>query len=114
MLALTTEVALANLVCAYVLVRNLRYQKDLVDQRCNLSERRLARILLQLAHLEALEPREVTIPKVNQETLAEMVGTTRARVSFFMNGFKHSGFIDYSLKSRELLVRPSLLHFYAE
>jgi CRP-like cAMP-binding protein len=114
MLTLSQEVEMANLVCAYVLARNLRYQKDLVDQRCNGSEMRLARLLLRLAHFEAPEPRETAIPIISQGILAQMVGTTRSRVSFFMNGFKHSGYIEYSLKSNEVRVRPSLLDFYAE
>ena len=75
---------------------------------------RLARILLRLANLEALEPRETAIPNISQGILAEMVGTTRSRVSLFMNGFRHSGFIEYSLTSDEVRVRPSLLDFYAE
>ena len=114
MLALSEEIGLANLVCTYVIARNLRYQKDLVDQRCNRSEKRLARALLGLARLEALEPRETTIPKFNQAMLAEMVGTTRSRVSFFMNEFKDAGLIDYSSTSKEVRVLPSLLNFYAD
>jgi CRP/FNR family transcriptional regulator, cyclic AMP receptor protein len=114
MLALSEEAELAKLVCTYVIARNLRYQRDLVDQRCNRSEKRLARVLLGLARLDALEPRETAIPKVNQAVLAEMVGTTRSRVSFFMNGFKDAGLIDYSLKGNELRVRPSLLTFYTD
>ena len=106
MLTLSQEVEMANLVCAYVLARNLRYQKG--------SEMRLARLLLRLAHFEAPEPRETAIPIISQGILAQMVGTTRSRVSFFMNGFKHSGYIEYSLKSNEVRVRPSLLDFYAE
>ena len=113
-LALSEEVALANMVCTYVITRNLRYQRDLVDQRCNRSEMRLARALLGLARFEALEPRETAIPKINQAMLAEMVGTTRSRVSFFMNGFKDAGFIEYSLKGNEVRVRPSLLNFYSD
>ena len=74
MLALGKEARLANLLCTYVITRNLRYQRDLVDQRSNRSEKRLARALLGLAHLDALEPRETTIPKINQSLLAEMIG----------------------------------------
>ncbi|MDR3753131.1 MAG: Crp/Fnr family transcriptional regulator [Terracidiphilus sp.] len=114
MLALSEEAGLAKLVCTYVITRNLRYQRDLVDQRCNRSEKRLARALLGLARLDALEPRETAIPKINQTMLAEMVETTRSRVSFFMNGFKDAGLIDYSLKGDELRVRPALLNFYAD
>jgi CRP-like cAMP-binding protein len=114
MLALSEEAGLAKLVCTYVITRNLRYQRDLVDQRCNRSEKRLARALLGLARLDALEPRETAIPKINQTMLVEMVGTTRSRVSFFMNEFKDAGLIDYSLKSDEVRVRPSLLNFYTD
>jgi CRP/FNR family transcriptional regulator, cyclic AMP receptor protein len=113
-LTLSEEVGLANFLCSYVITRNLRYQRDLVDQRCNRSEKRLARALLGLARLEAVEPREALIPKINHTVLAEMVGTTRSRVSFFMSGFKNAGFIEYSLKGNEVRVRPSLLSFYSE
>jgi CRP/FNR family transcriptional regulator, cyclic AMP receptor protein len=113
-LTLSEEVKLANFLCSYVITRNLRYQKDLVGQRCNRSEKRLARALLGLARLDALEPREALIPKINHAVLAEMVGTTRSRVSFFMSGFKNAGFIEYSLKGNEVRVRPSLLSFYSE
>jgi hypothetical protein len=74
----------------------------------------LARILLRLAHLETLEPCETAIPIISQGILAQMVGTTRSRVCFFMKGFEHSGFIDYILASKEVRVRPSLLDFCAE
>jgi CRP/FNR family transcriptional regulator, cyclic AMP receptor protein len=114
MLALREEMGLANLVCSYVIARNLRYQEDLVHQRCDRSEKLLARVLLGLARLEAREPREITIPKINQATLAEMVGTTRSRVSFFMNAFKDAGFIHYNLRTSELRIHPSLLKFYKE
>lgn len=114
MLALSEEVELANLVCAYVIARNIRYQKDLVDQRCSRSKERLARTLLGLARLEALEPRETAIPKINQAMLAEMVGTTRSRVSLFMNGFRDAGFIEYGPQSSEVRVHPSLLNFYTD
>lgn len=114
MLALGEEAGLAKLVCTYVITRNLRYQRDLVDQRCNGSEKRLARALLGLARLDALEPRETAIPKISQAMLAEMVGTTRSRVSFFMNGFKDAGLIDYGLRDNELRIRPSLLAFYTD
>ena len=97
-LALAKQVKLANMFWAYVLARNIRYQQDLVDQRCNPSEKRLARILLLLAHFDGHGSPEAQIPKISHETLAEMVGTTRSRVSFFMNRFKESGFIYYGHK----------------
>jgi CRP/FNR family cyclic AMP-dependent transcriptional regulator len=86
----------AELFTAYLLSRNVRVEEDLVDQLFNSSEKRLARILLLLAHF-GKEPRpESVIPKVSQETLAAMVGTTRSRVSFFMNRFRKMGFIHYN------------------
>ena len=114
MLAMEHEVTLANAFSAYVLTRNLRYQQDLVDQRCDMSEKRLASLLLRLARPEANGPREMTIHKLNQGTLAEMVGTTRSRVSFFMNRFKDSGYIDYSSKSHAVRVRQSLMDSYTQ
>jgi len=86
----------AELFIAYLLTRNVRIEEDLVDQLFNSSEKRLARILLLLAHF-GKEPRpESVIPKVSQETLAAMVGTTRSRVSYFMNRFRKMGFIHYN------------------
>jgi CRP-like cAMP-binding protein len=113
MLALAREVTLATAFCAFVLARNIRYQQDLVDQRCNLSEKRLAHILLLYAHFDGQSPPEIVVEKINHETLAEMVGTTRSRVCFFMKKFKDAGFIDYSLKNQELQINHSLLAFYA-
>src|SRR5579871_1472948 len=98
LLALARQVKLANVFWAYVLASNGPYQQDLVDQHCSPSEKRLARILLLLAHYDGNEGPETTVPKISHETLAEMVGTTRSRVSFFMNKFKESGFIYYEHK----------------
>jgi len=94
---------------AYLLTRNIRYEEDLVDQLFNSSEKRLARILLLLAHFGKEGTPEVAIPKISQETLAEMVGTTRSRVSFFMNRFRKLGFIDYHTGDG-LQVHSSLLN----
>jgi Crp-like helix-turn-helix domain len=88
--------------------RNIRYEEDLVDQLFNSSEKRLARVLLLLAHFGKEGKPETVIPKISQETLAEMVGTTRSRVSFFMNRFRKLGFIDYDGGSG-LQVHSSLL-----
>jgi len=110
-LALAKQVKLANMFWAYVLARNIRYQQDLVDQRCNPSEKRLARILLLLAHFDGHGSPETQIPKISHETLAEMVGTTRSRVSFFMNRFKESGFIYYGHKGGVMRVHRTLLAF---
>jgi Crp-like helix-turn-helix protein len=78
-----------------LLTRNIRYEEDLVDQLFNSSEKRLARILLLLAQFGKDGKPETVLPKMSQESLAEMVGTTRSRVSFFMNRFRKLGFIDY-------------------
>jgi CRP/FNR family cyclic AMP-dependent transcriptional regulator len=94
--ALHREHALSDMFVAYLLARNIRYEEDLVDQLFNSSEKRLARVLLLLAHFGKDGVPEVVVPKISQETLAEMIGTTRSRVSFFMNRFRKLGFIDYS------------------
>ena len=82
------EHAFSDMFVAHLLTRNIRYEEDLVDQLFNSSEKRLARILLLLAHFGKEGQPQVAIPKISQETLAEMVGTTRSRVSFFMNRFR--------------------------
>src|ERR1700692_955074 len=103
------EHAFSDMFVAYLLTRNIRYEEDLVDQLFNSSEKRLARILLLLAHFGKDGMSGVTIPKISQETLAEMVGTTRSRVSFFLNRFRRLGFIDYQARD-ELQVHSSLLN----
>jgi CRP-like cAMP-binding protein len=90
------ERAFSDMFVEYLLTRNIRYEEDLVDQLFNSSEKRLARILLLLAHFGKDGKPEVTIPKISQETLAEMVGTTRSRVNFFMNRFRKLGFVRYN------------------
>jgi CRP/FNR family transcriptional regulator, cyclic AMP receptor protein len=80
----------------HLLCRNIRYEADLVDQLFNSSEKRLARILLLLVHFGKESRAETVVPRVNQENLSQMVGTTRSRVSHFMNKFRKLGFIDYS------------------
>ena len=107
MQALHREHALSDLFVAYLLTRNIRYEEDLVDQLFNSSEKRLARVLLLLAQFGKEGSHEPVIPKISQETLAEMVGTTRSRVSFFMNRFRKLGFIHYN---GGLQVHNSLLH----
>jgi CRP-like cAMP-binding protein len=81
------------LFLTYLLARNIRIQEDLVDQLFNSSEKRLARILLLMAHFGKEGKPEAVIPKISQETLAEMIGTTRSRVSFFLNRFRKLGFL---------------------
>src|SRR5438045_4822407 len=95
MLALHREQACSDLFVAYLLARNIRYEEDLVDQLFNSSEKRLARILLLLAHFGKEDTPETVTPKISQETLADMIGTTRSRVSFFINRFRKLGFVDY-------------------
>ena len=90
------EPAFAELFIAHLLVRNSRVEEDLVDQLFNSSEKRLARILLLLANFGKEGQPEPIIAKISQETLAEMIGTTRSRVSFFMNKFRELGLIDYN------------------
>jgi CRP/FNR family cyclic AMP-dependent transcriptional regulator len=103
--------ALSDLFVAYLLTRNIKYEEDLVDQLFNSSEKRLARVLLMLAHFGKEGKPESVIPKISQETLAEMVGTTRSRVSFFMNRFRKLGFIDYAGGAEGgLQVHSSLLN----
>jgi CRP/FNR family transcriptional regulator, cyclic AMP receptor protein len=103
------EHAFSDMFVAYLLARNIRYEEDLVDQLFNSSEKRLARILLLLAHFGKEGKPEVAVPKISQETLAEMVGTTRSRVSFFMNRFRKLGLIDYHAGDA-LQVHSSLLN----
>jgi CRP/FNR family transcriptional regulator, cyclic AMP receptor protein len=107
MLALHREHTFSDMFVAYLLERNIRYEEDLVDQLFNSSEKRLARILLLLARFGKDGVPENVVPKISQETLAEMVGTTRSRVSFFMNRFRKLGFIHYN---GGLQVHSSLLN----
>jgi CRP/FNR family transcriptional regulator, cyclic AMP receptor protein len=107
MLALGREHRLSDVFTAYLLGRNIRYEADLVDQFFSSSEKRLARMLLLLAHFGKESTPETVVPKISQETLAEMVGTTRSRVSFFMNKFRKLGFIHYN---GGLTVHSSLLN----
>jgi CRP/FNR family cyclic AMP-dependent transcriptional regulator len=103
----------AEAFMSYLLKHSVRVQEDLVDQLFNSSEKRLARALLLLAHFGKEGKPETVIPKISQETLAEMVGTTRSRVSFFMNKFRKLGFIDYkggSPRDGGLHVHSSLLN----
>ena len=109
MKTLHEEHELSDLFVVYLLTRNIRYEEDLVDQLFNSSEKRLARILLLLAHFGKEGKPETLIANISQETLAEMIGTTRSRVSFFMNRFRKLGFIDYHAGD-ELRVHSSLLN----
>jgi CRP-like cAMP-binding protein len=105
--ALHREHTFSDMFVAYLLARNIRYEEDLVDQLFNSSEKRLARVLLLLAHFGKEGVPETVVPKISQETLAEMIGTTRSRVSFFMNRFRKLGFIHYN---GGLQVHSSLLN----
>jgi CRP/FNR family transcriptional regulator, cyclic AMP receptor protein len=104
---LHSQPAFAESFLQYVLTRNIRIEEDLVDQLFNSSEKRLARVLLLLANFGKEGKPEPVIPKISQETLAEIVGTTRSRISFFMNRFRELGFIEYN---GGLKVHSSLLN----
>ena len=103
---LHSEPAFSELFLHYLLSRNIRIEEDLVDQLFNSSEKRLARVLLLMANFGKEGKGEPVIPKISQETLAEIVGTTRSRVNLFMNKFRKLGFIEYN---GGLKINPSLL-----
>jgi CRP/FNR family cyclic AMP-dependent transcriptional regulator len=105
--ALHRERKLSDMFVAYLLARNIRYEEDLVDQLFNSSEKRLARLLLLLAHFGKEGAPQSVVPEISQTTLAEMVGTTRPRINFFMNRFRKLGFIHYN---GGLQVHSSLLN----
>ena len=105
--ALQREPEFSQLFMAYLLTRNSRIEEDLIDQLFNSSERRLARLLLLLANFGKEKTPQPIDTKISQETLAEMIGTTRSRVSYFMNKFRKLGFISYNGK---IEVHTSLLH----
>jgi len=107
MAVLHREHAFSDMFVAYLLARNIRYEADLVDHLFNSSEKRLARILILLAHFGKDGKPEVAIPRISQEMLAEMVGTTRSRINVFMNRFRKLGFVRYN---GELEVHSSLLN----
>src|SRR6202142_1435986 len=109
--ALHREHEISDMFVAYLLARNIRYEEDLVDHLFNSSEKRLARILLLLAHFGKEGKPETVVPKISQEVLAEMIGTTRSRVSFFMNRFRKLGFIEYN---GEIRVHNSLLNIFLQ
>src|SRR5271170_479016 len=101
------EHAFSDLFLKFLLIRSMKTQEDLVDQLFNSSEKRLARVLLLMAEFGTPGEPETLIPKITQESLAEMIGTTRSRVSFFMNRFRKLGFIEYRGRIR---VHKSLLN----
>jgi CRP-like cAMP-binding protein len=104
---LREDPSFAELFLTHVLSRNIKIEEDLVDQLFNSSEKRLARVLLLLANFGQKSTPKTTIPKISQETLASIVGTTRSRVNFFMNRFRKLGFIDYN---GGLKIHSSLLN----
>jgi CRP-like cAMP-binding protein len=105
------EPELSEMFTAFLLARNARIQADLVDQLFNSSEKRLARILLLLAQFGKESKPETVVPKISQEVLAEMIGTTRSRVSFFMNRFRKLGFVEYN---GEIRVHNTLLNIFLQ
>jgi CRP/FNR family cyclic AMP-dependent transcriptional regulator len=109
MQAMSVEPTLSAMFVKYLLKRNIRYQDDLVDQLFNSSEKRLARILLLMAQFGKEGVSEMSVPRLNQKTLSEMVGTTRSRVNFFMNRFRKLGFVQYDVGDK-LCIHSSLLN----
>jgi CRP/FNR family cyclic AMP-dependent transcriptional regulator len=107
--AMNREPKLSAIFVKYLLKRNIRYQDDLVDQLFNSSEKRLARVLLLMAQFGKEGVPDLLVPRLSQETLAQMVGTTRSRVNFFMNRFRKLGFINYDT-GNNLQVHSSLLN----
>jgi CRP/FNR family transcriptional regulator, cyclic AMP receptor protein len=107
--AMNLQPKLSAMFMKCLLKRNIRYQDDLVDQLFNSSEKRLARVLLLMAHFGKEGVSEMSVPRLSQETLAEMLGTTRSRVCFFMNRFRKLGFINYDV-GNNLHVHSSLLN----
>jgi CRP/FNR family cyclic AMP-dependent transcriptional regulator len=105
------EQELSEMFMSFLLARNARIQADLVDQLFNSSEKRLARILLLLAQFGKESKPETVVPKISQELLAEMIGTTRSRVSFFMNRFRKLGFIEYN---GEIRIHNTLLNIFLQ
>ena len=110
MRVLHDEPAFSELFLSYILSRNMRLEEDLVDQLFNSSEQRLARVLLLMANFGKEGKPEPVIPKISQETLAEIVGTTRSRISFFMNKFRKLGLIEYNGTLDGLEIHSSLLN----
>jgi CRP/FNR family transcriptional regulator, cyclic AMP receptor protein len=106
---LHAEWALSDQFIKYTLSRYIRAEEDLIDQLFNSSEKRLARTLLLLARYREQDKPEITVPDISQETLAEMIGTTRSRVNLFMNKFRELGFIEYGVKRRGMQIHMSLL-----
>ena len=106
MRALHEDQQFSELFTTYLIQRNIRLQEDLVDQLLNSTEKRLARLLLILANYGTEERPERIVPRINQETLAEMIGTSRTHVNFFMNKFRQLGFIDYN--GGDIKVKTSL------
>jgi CRP-like cAMP-binding protein len=102
------DVGLAEMFVAHLLARIIRYEADLIDQIFNSSEKRLARMLLLLSHFGKDSTTETVVAGINQEHLAQMVGTTRSRINLFMNKFRKRGFIDYNAEAG-LTVHRGLL-----
>jgi CRP/FNR family cyclic AMP-dependent transcriptional regulator len=105
--ALHDDLAFSDVFISHLMARRIRMQEDLVDQLLNSTEKRLARLLLILANYGKGEPPEPVVPKISQEMLAEMIGTSRTHVNFFMNKFRQLGFIEYN---GDLKVHRSLLN----
>jgi CRP/FNR family cyclic AMP-dependent transcriptional regulator len=111
---LQREPAFSEMFLQYLVTKNIRYEADLVDQLFNSSEKRLARVLLLLARFDEGGDPDVAIPEISDETLAEMVGTTRSRITTFMNKFRTLGFVQYDVHGTGLRVHRSLLKVVLE
>jgi CRP/FNR family transcriptional regulator, cyclic AMP receptor protein len=110
--ALHDDPEFSELFTTYLMERNIRVQEDLVDQLLNSTEKRLARLLLILANYGKEDRPDPIVPKISQETLADMIGTSRTHVNFFMNKFRQLGFIEYDGDPKgEIKVNRSLLNF---
>ena len=110
---LAREVTLSNALCASLLARDIQYAQDLVDQRCNYSEKRLARVLLRLAQYNGQASPETKAARINHRVLAGMVGTTRSRICHFLKKFEAAGLIEHAKGNRQPVVSQSLLDSYA-
>lgn len=110
---LAREVTLSNALCASLLTRDIQYRQDLVDQRCNFSEKRLARVLLRLAEDNGQALPGTKTERISHAVLAKMVGTTRSRVCHFLKRFEVAGLIEYAEGNRQPVVRHPLLDSYA-
>ncbi len=110
--ALAQEVTVANAFSASLLERIGRYQRDMIDQRCNFSEKKLARVLMRISEIDKQSSPTTRTARIRHQVLADMVGTTRSRIAFIMKRFETSGFIEYDARIQQPRVNESLRRFY--